>query len=192
MLFPSSLWGTLFSPRDRPCNVICFAGLNLLCCCCYLPVFTAYCYHNFQYKNLYQFQRTTCLNLPMIIHYFCGRSKNETKKQPKEKINRNIKFYSSPPKICFAGGGRCNNSFSRCLLGGKNVKKVYGKLRPTMYTDSRKVMDRQPTGDDKGGEFTVGDLYSEAKAILLRNKMLIGAGAFALLIVVIMIYCFCR
>ena len=110
----------------------------------------------------------------------------------KKKINRNIKFYSSPPKICFGGGGRCNNSFSRCLLGGKNVKKVYGKLRPTMYTDSRKIMDRQPTGEDKGGELTVGELYSEAKAVLLRNKMLIAAGAFALLIVVIMIYCFCR
>ena len=25
MLFPSSLWGTLGNPRDRPCNDICLA-----------------------------------------------------------------------------------------------------------------------------------------------------------------------
>lgn len=72
------------------------------------------------------------------------------------------------------------------------MKQVYDELSPTRYTDSRKIMNRKPTGDNKGGELTVGELYSEAKAIVLRNKMLIAAGAVALLIIVIVIYCLCR
>lgn len=107
------------------------------------------------------------------------------------KRTETLNFIYLPQEGSFPWDGTCN-SVSRFLPGAKKVKQVVDELRPTMYTPTKRKINKKPTGDNKGGEITVEELYTEAKNIVLRNKMLTAAGAAAVFIIIIMCYCCCR